>query len=303
MANWGDRTLLRNDVAFEISRCTGLDWTPNGRFVEVVLNKKHVGNYYLCEQIRVEKNRIDITEMDASDVSEDKITGGYLLELDVAYDEKNKFKSNYCGFPYMIKEPNEEILQAAQMNYIQNYIKELEESLFDSVKLLRQEYSKYINVNSFIDYWFVQELTGNTELNHPKSFYMNKNRDDVIKAGPVWDFDFNTFNRTTYTGFSNLKAIYYSALFKDPVYVEQVKLRWTLLYPKFLKISEYIKQTSRQLRKSDKFNHGLWPISVYWSNINGGANCSYDEAVELIIKSYEAKLKWMDEQINNGDCW
>ena len=39
LANWMDRTLLRNAVAFEIARnTTSLEWTPRGQFVEVVLN-------------------------------------------------------------------------------------------------------------------------------------------------------------------------------------------------------------------------------------------------------------------------
>ena len=58
LANWWDRTLIRNAVAFEISRNTGLAWTPNGKFVELVLNGNHIGNYYLCEQIKVDENRM-----------------------------------------------------------------------------------------------------------------------------------------------------------------------------------------------------------------------------------------------------
>ena len=87
LANWMDRTLMRNAVAFEISRHTGLDWTPDGRFVEVILNGEHLGNYYLCEQIKVDKNRVDVAEPDPADVS-----GGYIFELDSNYDEVNKFR-------------------------------------------------------------------------------------------------------------------------------------------------------------------------------------------------------------------
>ena len=63
LANWMDRTLLRNDVAFEMARRV-MDWAPRGQFVELYLNGVHQGNYYLCEQIKVDKNRVNIDELD-----------------------------------------------------------------------------------------------------------------------------------------------------------------------------------------------------------------------------------------------
>ena len=63
LANWMDRTLLRNAVTFETARQI-MDWAPRGRFVELYLNGKHQGNYYLCEQIKPDENRVDIDEID-----------------------------------------------------------------------------------------------------------------------------------------------------------------------------------------------------------------------------------------------
>ena len=80
LANWMDRTLLRNDVSFQIAKQTCMEWTPRGKFVEVVLNGKHIGNYYLCEQIKVDANRVNIAKMETTDVSGDALTGGYLME-------------------------------------------------------------------------------------------------------------------------------------------------------------------------------------------------------------------------------
>ncbi|MCM1197435.1 MAG: CotH kinase family protein, partial [Clostridium sp.] len=92
LANWMDRTMLRNAVAFEIAKRTkGLAWTPDGQFVDLVLNGKHCGAYYLCEHIRIDKNRVDIAEMTSADIAGENLTGGYLLELDSYYDEINKF--------------------------------------------------------------------------------------------------------------------------------------------------------------------------------------------------------------------
>ena len=54
LANWMDRTNIRNDIAFHIAKQTNLAWTPSGKFVELILNGEHKGNYYLCEQIQVD---------------------------------------------------------------------------------------------------------------------------------------------------------------------------------------------------------------------------------------------------------
>ena len=57
-----DRTLMRNDAAFWLSKQTDLPYTIRGQFVELVFNGKHVGNYYLCEQAKIDGNRIDIDD-------------------------------------------------------------------------------------------------------------------------------------------------------------------------------------------------------------------------------------------------
>ena len=61
LANWRDRTLLRNDAAFWLSRHSGLPYTVRGQFVELEFNGEHRGNYYLCEQIKIDENRVNIT--------------------------------------------------------------------------------------------------------------------------------------------------------------------------------------------------------------------------------------------------
>lgn len=102
LANWMDRTLLRNDVSFKLAALTSLAYTPRGEFVEVYINGRHNGNYYLCEHIKVDQNRVNIDELDQGEVD-----GGYLLELDTYYDEVNKFKSEIRNLPYMFKDPDE----------------------------------------------------------------------------------------------------------------------------------------------------------------------------------------------------
>ena len=293
LANWMDRTLMRNDVAFQIARQTGLAWTPRGQFVEVVLNGKHIGNYYLCEQIKGDENRVNIKEMKAKDTKGDALTGGYLMELDIYFDEVNKFRSATRNLPYMFKEPDEDVLQPEQLQYMENYINELEKKLYADDWLSGRGYADDMDLESFVDWWFVQELTFNWEPNHPKSSYMHKDRLGKLTAGPVWDFDYATF-RPHNNSFRIKDAIYYNRLFQDPAFVALVKARWTMFKPQFERIYSYIYATAATLRASDAINAKMWPIS---STVNGDEKMPFETAIDRMAGNYHDRLVWLDAQI------
>ena len=294
LANWMDRTLLRNDFAFEIARNTGLEWTPRGKFVEVILNGEHIGNYYLCEQIKEDENRVNIAEMSETDIEGEAVTGGYLMELDVYYDEVNKFKSEIRNLPYMFKYPDEEELQSEQFSYFQNFINNLEEQLYSDNWLEQRQYAEFMDLESFADWWLVYELSMNGEAGWPKSCYMHKDRNGKLIAGPVWDFDYGTFTLGGAKQYTIKNAIYYNQLFKDPKFIEIVKNRWSLHKAKFDMLSTTMRQQAHKIKHSERFNHALWPVT---STVNGDQNMTFDAAVERMINSYQTKLEWLDQQI------
>ena len=80
--NYGDKTLMRNLLAFELSRRMGMAYTPYGTAVDVLLNGEYKGCYQLCDQVEINKNRVDITEMTPEDNQGGALTGGYLIEVD-----------------------------------------------------------------------------------------------------------------------------------------------------------------------------------------------------------------------------
>lgn len=301
LANYLDRTLLRNAVAFEIAKCTSLEWTPSGQFVELVFNGVHRGNYFLCEQIKVDKNRVNIAELDPEAMEGDAISGGYIIELDTYYDEVNKFKSTYYDLPYMFKDPDE--VNAAQFVYLQNYVNEMESCLNDDAAFKAGTYKDYLDLDSFADYWIVCELTRNREVNHPKSSYMNKDLLGKIKAGPVWDFDWETFTPISSLKSYEITGIYYSRLMQDPEFKATVKEHWNAMKPQLQAIPDKIESLSKQIEASEAVNWSMWPItkdgSWFWRNINGDIYKSFPEAVSRMKNAYTAKLNWMDNLISS----
>lgn len=290
LANWLDRTLLRNRVSFQIASSTGMAWNPHGEFVEVILNGTHVGNYYLCEQIKVDKNRVNISELDEDATAGEAITGGYVMELDVNYDEINKFKSQYANLPYMFKDPDE--VNAAQFAYMQNYINNMEFSLYNPDALAAGKFMEYMDMDSFIDWWFVHELAKNAEPNHPKSTYMYKDKGGKLFAGPAWDFDWGTFRPGT--GYTIKGTLYYPKLFQNAAFVARVKERWALLKPEFNKISAFIESEARKIAPSERMNHAMWPITQV---VNEDEGLTFEAAVQRMKAAYEEKLAWLDKAI------
>lgn len=194
LANWKDRTLMRNEVAFGIADVfkqtfpnDGMAWNPSGQHVELVYNGVYVGNYYLCEHVKIDGNRLDINDpYDAEDAySGNPADYGYLLESDDGYDETWKF-TTACYVPFLFKDDgNDEML-----TYAANLVRGIEDNLFKNTSAGYEAAFAQMDLTSFVDFWLVQELMMNSETSHPKSCY-NYLNNGVMYAGPLWDFDWN----------------------------------------------------------------------------------------------------------------
>ena len=61
LSNPFDTSLLRNHISYNLAADMGVDY-QSSVWVDVVLNGKVVGNYQLCEHVRVGENRVEITD-------------------------------------------------------------------------------------------------------------------------------------------------------------------------------------------------------------------------------------------------
>ena len=306
LANWKDRTLMRNDAAFWLSRHTGLAYTVRGRFVELVMNGVHQGTYYLCEQIKLNKKRIAVEKMDPMETDPVKITGGFLLELDTYYDEPYRFRNKgLFNLPWMVKDPDEDELSDAAYQYIKGWIKDLETLLKDNERVRAHEYEAYLDVDSAIDYLIVEELTGNHDFYNewpepgPHSVYMYKERGGKLYHGPVWDFDYHVFIPDRARQWAGAKkTLFYPALLKDEKFRNRLVERWNAQKDVLRELPAYIDETADLIRLSESVNHVMWPILESINhNENGDVNMTFQEAVDRIKKAFLDKWEWMDQNI------
>lgn len=177
LANFMDHSLLRNTLALNIAKQASLDWTPDSRMVDVVVNGQPQGCYQLCEQIRIGKDWIEIDK-----------ENGFLIEVDNYPNEKYRIDTKFRHLPVNVKSPEEPSPQ--QMASIEKYLNEIEQMLYGNTDSdLALLYRNCIDMDAFADWWLVHELTLNAEPNGPRSCYMYKDKDGLLKADPVWDFD------------------------------------------------------------------------------------------------------------------
>lgn len=301
IANYMDKTLLRNRVAHYIGANTGLKWTPRTQFAEVYFNDEYIGNYLIVEQIKVDGNRVNIDEMAPQDISGDALTGGYLLELDTYFDEVNKFRSEFSEMPVNIKSPEEEIT-TEQFEYIRNYFNEAEALLFSkNFRDPEKGYQSMFDINSFIDFWIVNEVAGNKEVTHPKSFYIHKPRQGKLTAGPIWDFDYGTFTLDDaehwMVNFEKASHYWWDRMFYDAAFKRKARERWTVLYPFLKTVPDYIEAQRVYIRASAACNFNRWP-EIKTEQPNGDENLSFDAAVDRLKQSYITRINWLNSQIS-----
>ncbi len=292
LANWMDRTNIRNDIAFKIgSVFSALEWTPQGRFVDLVYNGEMMGTYYLCEQIKVDKNRVNIDELKAGDVDESSVTGGYLLEFDEYFDEVYKFKTWKLSLPVNLKSPDEDVPDV-QFSYIQNYVNNVEQKL--AAKAPYSEIESLIDIDSYADWWLAYELIACDEPNHPKSAYMYKKRGGKLYAGPLWDFDWGTFKAPA--RWLTKYSLWYRYLFTYKEFKSRLKERWAEHKAQLAEVTDYIDSVAQAIRESSVYDCSLWPLNGS-SDINGDESMSFDESVGLLKSNYVKRLYWIDENI------
>ena len=308
LANFMDRTLMRNLVSMKVSSMTKLAWTPGCVPVELVLNGKHMGSYLLIEQVRVDNHRVDITEMSKDDNAGNAVTGGYLLELDFHYDNEVQWYDHHghnnqsgSGVPFGVKYPDPDDLTSQQLKYIKQYVSDAATALYGvNFKDPEKGWRAYIDEDSFIDYWIVFEVMGNHELGNPGSVFMHKDRGGKLVAGPCWDFDWGVLSYNTSpqarTGLINGDAIWYGRLRQDPSFEAKLKARFNELLPQLETIPDYMDECEALLTASAKLNFEMWnPAEDASQNggriINGDENMSFHDAVARLKSIYKERLK------------
>lgn len=311
IASYNDMSLLRNKMAADFANEIGSKGMRS-TWVDCVLNGEYMGTYLFSESIRVAKERVDIfdwedaaadfgaTETDfsaidaalAADPDAVDISGGYLFEFDVTYDEPSKFKttSGNLVVATMLHKPEQLCTSARMMDWCQRYLQNYWDACTSATHLSGEgrHWSEYSDVDSMVNYWLVNEMHGNLDA-YQKSRYAYIDRGGKLMWGPVWDFDYasasvaiptaqqpdvwfcsnddwtasaNTWNTSSWRNFTS--SCVYKEWASDPYFCMKAWERYWQIREKFVELSApggTVERASRRLERSLAVNDARWSRS------------------------------------------
>lgn len=180
-ANFFDKSNLRNDLAFHIARLLDMEYIVDGKFVELYIDNEYLGLYYLAEKVEIDKNRVDITD-----------DNSIIVELDNLHPVEEP-----CNI--ITEEQTCLILADSRVETSEQEAFDLFSKNFNALEQAAKtgDYKtvkELIDIDSFAKYFILSDITVNPDA-YASSFYFYQ-KNNKIYAGPGWDFDFTTGNRT-----------------------------------------------------------------------------------------------------------
>lgn len=278
LANWRDRTRIRNAVALEIARQTSMEWTPQGIFADLVVDGDWYGNFYFTEKVEPEKLNLG--------------KHGYIVFVDDHYDKTYRFHSKIKGLPVNIIVEDNVALDAKAFDEIKATVDGFESALYHDT----DNWLDRIDLQSFCDWFIVHELTGTDEPSDPKGIYMYCRGDGVLHAGPCWDFDYHTF-RPGVKGLVNGNALWFGELLKRPEFKFMLKKRWAAIKPLIEnRIPAYMDKLYDDLKESLDLDHQIWPYKII--KTNGDERMSLADAVARMKRGFSERIAELDNYCN-----
>lgn len=315
--NYGDKSLMRNKIAFHMSRGIGLSYTPYCQFVDLIFNGEYQGCYQLCDQVEVNPGRVEITEMTPDDIEGEALTGGYFIEIDAYANQEASWFESLRGIPVTIKSPDEDEITPEQSAYIKDYFNKFETAVFTyGFTSETTGYRKYLNLDSFLQYFIVGELDGNTD--YFWSIYMSKERgEEKFVVGPVWDVDlgfdndYRTYPIANKTDFiyrsggsvasSAVKRLVDRILVSDTKARERLKYLWSdARVNRHYNPTYYCKLVDRyaeQLAQSQELNFKRWNILGDYVHMNPAVSGSYEGEVQRVKDYLNGRFAQLDRII------
>lgn len=325
-ANYTDKTFCRNTLAYAVSQQMG-HYATRFRYVEVMINNSYMGIYILSEKIKRDNHRVDIADLNPDDNTGDQLTGGYIIKIDKStgsggdgwlsfFPPPAHPNDQYIYFQYDY--PSQYVLTSQQKQYIQGFMYNFEKSLSNlNFADTAYGYRKWMNVESFIDYFIVNEISKNVD-GYRLSTFLYKDRDSndpKLHIGPVWDYDIAWHNADYCDGEFFWGWAYqfpcagdwwqvpfwWNRLLEDTNYNNELKCRWLTLRQSFLSnngMDNYIDSVASLLDEAQVRNFQKWPIlgQYVWPNPYPIPQ-TYAEEIDVLKTWIHNRMYWLDSNM------
>jgi hypothetical protein len=319
LANYADKTLVRNKLAMNLGEQFGLPYNPRSKFVEMYFNGEYQGLYQLFEHVETGANRVNVQKLDPeADTAADVITGGYFMEIDHRFDEDVCWLTS-MNIPICSKDPeydpeavaNPSTPSYAQYTYITSYVNAAE----TAIRTPGNTYQQYFDVDAMVNSYLVTELLKNVDAQinsydpavdkFTSSVFLHKPRGGKLHFGPLWDFDLSSGNvnyqgNQDPTGWFIRNSAWHAPLFANSDFGQRVHARWCALTRNGT-TTDLASQVDGIIAGIEpaaiERNFAKWPIfgqDVYSSAFIGQ---SYQEEVDHLKTWLTQRVNWMNSEL------
>jgi len=291
IANYGDKTHLRNYMMTRLSEWLGAKYTPRMQFVELYLNRKYMGLYLLSESIKVAKNRVNIEENDTT----------FLVEK----EDSKKFDPPYVqsdnGYYYHIKSPKNPSPETEQL--LLDYINAFENFAMRPYRYNSDEIVDWVDLDDYLLFYWVHEFSKNEDGNFARSVHFTWKKGEPIHFGPLWDFDLAFGNASREQ--NKTPEEWYIRRYRLNYYLLQNTLidsasidYWKDHRETFKSLIDSVPLYRSIIDKAIENEYRRWPIMQNTENwALKDPYGSYDEAVETMIDWMKQRYRWIDKEI------
>ena len=299
-----DKSMMHNFITQKLAARMGLPYICENEYIDVLVNGKYVGTYVLTEKIQIHESRIDLKDKQ-----------GALFEIEMVYRHSDHSK---CVVLYENRSDRNNTVHLELKEYkdwdLDNLTRSEAAALKEKLKVMQDYFDmlatamkegdfetvqEMIDVDSFVNWYLLNELTRNYDSMFVTSCYCFINEDNILVMGPVWDYD--TCYGIQYPEYNSQHiqdAPWYGWLFRNnPEFVELVGKRWEeLRKPDGIMHNFYmaIDEIKAYIAESEKMEHKLYPDSELY-------NRPYDDCVKFFKNWLIERFAWMDNEFLPDD--
>jgi hypothetical protein len=331
LSNYNDKTFIRNVLAQHLYELMG-NYAPRSTLCEVILNDDYQGVYVFGEKIKRDGGRVDIATLGPDENEGDDVTGGYILELNY-WNNNNSWELSYSppdhpdyDIHLVYRYPKPDVISEPQKDYLVTFVDSMETALYsENFEDPQEGYRKYMDIESFIDYFLLNELSRNND-GFKKSRYFHKDKysnGGKFKAGPPWDFDWawkdmwscEQFENTDGSGWAHLindcatdnySPGWYLRLLQDTSFNNHLRCRYDEYRDDFLNmeyIENYVDSVMNLVEEAQARHYQKWP---FLGLVTGSPKVeplpeTYAGEMEFLKDWIALRLNWLDENLPQ-DC-
>lgn len=320
-----DKSLLRNHIAFELSRIlfnsaegyhdkAALMFTPCSQMVNVYSGDSYYGVYQMSDQMEVTKGRINLDKLVAADGSDpNKISGGHLIETNIHHDEGYPVSFTSSRGIYMDhKYPKDDDMDISQYKYMEDFIRKAEAALYSSnFTDPTVGWRKWFDEKTLADYIIVKEFAGDMD-GYTSTYFYKRRGVDKIFFGPIWDLDkgWNNDKRTPhgntltqlmiFGGFympPYINPDWFHRFWQDAGFRKFVGARWAAKKDELkAKVLSELEQKPQQMRKAIEANFSVWPFYYQYSGEANMPAKTYELEIERMKQLTEQRANLLDRK-------